>query len=190
MPPELWQVVAVAGSALTGWVAWVKGVSPAVRWISSVKDKMDDLYGEAERPGVPARPGMMERLAETDLAVAEIKAAIPGLTSALQEIQVRDAERAEAIRIIQYHVQPNHGNSAYDAMGRKVDDVAAKLDAIPRVEQAQLVLADSADKLGKRLDRVHEQIGGLIADKRAAHEEIRARLARIETHPQTEGEES
>ena len=177
MPPELWQVVAVAGSALTGWVAWVKGVSPAVRWISSVKDKMDDLYGEAERPGVPARPGMMERLAETDLAVAEIKAAIPGLTSALQEIQVRDAERAEAIRIIQYHVQPNHGNSAYDAMGKKVDAVAKKLDAIPRVEQAQLVLADSADKLGKRLDRVHEQIGGLIADKRAAHEEIRARLA-------------
>lgn len=190
MPPELWQVVAVGASGLTAWVTWVKGVAPAFRWASSMKDTLDDLYGEAERPGVPARPGMMERLAETDLAVAEIKAAIPGLTSALQEIQVRDAERAEAIRIIQYHVQPNHGNSAYDAMGRKVDDVAAKLDAIPRVEQAQLVLADSADKLGKRLDRVHEQIGGLIADKRAAHEEIRARLARIETHPQTEGEES
>ena len=190
MPPELWQVIAVAGSALTGWVAWVKGVAPAFRWASSMKDTLDDLYGEAERPGVPARPGIMQRQASTDLDVAEIKAAIPGLTSALQEIQVRDAERAEAIRIIQYHVQPNHGESAYDAMGEKVDAVAAQLAAIPRMEQAQVALADSTDKLGERLDKVHERIGGLIAEKRAAHDEIRARLSRIETHPQTEGEES
>ena len=128
MPPELWQVLAVAASALTAWVAWVKAVAPAFHWVSSVKDRMDDQYGEAARPGVPARPGMMQRLAETDLAVAEIKAAIPGLTAALQEIQDRDAIRAEAIRDIQYHVQPNHGESAYDAMGKKVDAVAKQIE--------------------------------------------------------------
>lgn len=52
---------AVSIIAGVGTVLW-RGVRGAVRLARRVNHFMDDWTGEEERPGVPARPGVMERV--------------------------------------------------------------------------------------------------------------------------------
>ena len=163
MPPELWQVIAVAGSALTGWVAWVKGVAPAFRWASSTKDRLDDFLGEPERPGVPARPGVMARLAEYDDR-------IEGMTTAL-------GEHAETLAKVKYHVMPNSGQSAYDKLSEKIDELAA---SVVQIADTQGHLARSQLEVAGAVDRLRE-------DKERAHDKMLRRLGRLEL---PHGEES
>ena len=53
--------VTVAAAALAGWV---------LRWAWLIATRttrfLDDYFGEAERPGMPARPGVMARLSRIE----------------------------------------------------------------------------------------------------------------------------
>lgn len=97
----------VTAAAYQGWLAlvalvgvigflWAK-VWPAVQRFTHF---VDDFVGEKERPGVPARPGVMERLQALEEALDEIR----------------------------YHVQPNGGRSAHDRLVARVDALVARLD--------------------------------------------------------------
>lgn len=81
------------------WAAAAAALVVVVRkvwpWLSRLKDFLDDLMGEPERPGVPARPGVMTRLAQHEVDIAEIRVA---------------AQQAA------HHSQPNGGSSAYDQL--------------------------------------------------------------------------
>lgn len=70
------------------------------RTFRRLMDLMDDWSGEAERPGVPGRPGVMERLRVIE----------------------------DRIESIEYHGQPNHGGSSYDAMMRAIKSISDKID--------------------------------------------------------------
>lgn len=86
-------LIAIVGVLVFIW----RKVWPYARRISHF---LDDFIGEEARPGVPARPGVMERLQNHELALAEIR----------------------------YHVQPNSGHSAHDRLVARVDALAAHLD--------------------------------------------------------------
>jgi hypothetical protein len=76
-------LVTVGGAAL--W-AWTQAKTQRLR-----NDRFDrDWYGETERPGVPARPGVLEQLYTVRTEVGEIKA----------------------------EVFPNHGSSIKDSVDR------------------------------------------------------------------------
>ena len=159
VPLELLGVVtAVAAGA---WL-WRAAIGPAVKRARAVGRQVEDFLeswqGRPARPGYPAEPGIPER-------VAGIEDLMPGWTTAL-------AEHTEAIEEIRYHIQPNHGGSAHDALSRKLDEVA---DRLGHVMDSQMTLASIVDRI--------EQ------DKRAAHEEILRRLKRVEHRPE-DGEES
>lgn len=99
--------MAISTTAVTIWgglaaLAGVLGflwrkVWPALRRFSHF---VDDFVGEEERPGVPARPGVLERLQTLEEALAEVR----------------------------YHVQPNGGRSAHDRLVARVDAMAALLN--------------------------------------------------------------
>jgi hypothetical protein len=50
-----------AGLALVGWV-----VRAVVRGVRRIVHVLDDLQGEEARPGVAARPGLMERMEKSE----------------------------------------------------------------------------------------------------------------------------
>lgn len=60
---------------------------------------LDDFLGEKSRPGVPARPGVLERLQSVEDALADIR----------------------------YHVQPNGGGSAHDRLLATIRAVQGEL---------------------------------------------------------------
>ena len=95
------QAITWALMLATVW-GFVAKVWPILR---DLVHSLDDLRGEPARPGVPRTPGIIERLTDVEQAVRD---------------------QGATINQINYHVKPNHGNSAYDALTRKVDDVAAQ----------------------------------------------------------------
>ena len=159
LPLELMGVVAAVAAG--AWL-WRSLLGPALKRARAVGRQIEDFLeswqGRPARPGYPAEPGIPER-------VAGIEELVPGWTTAL-------SEHTEAIEEIRYHIQPNHGGSAHDALVRKIDALGEHL---AHLTDAQLSLAGSVDRI--------EQ------DKRAAHEEILRRLQRVEHRPEG-GEES
>lgn len=137
-----------------------------------------DWEGEPGRDGKDPRPSFPTRM-------TEIEKLVPGLVSALDESRAMVSSQAELLEQVHYHVKSNGGESAWDTMAKKVDGVA----------NAQLAVADSMDRLADKttteLQQLRESTDARLieiqADKRAAHDEIRNRLARIET---PHGEES
>jgi hypothetical protein len=85
--------VALVGTVTTGMVI-------AVRWawriLSRIMSFLDDYFGEAPREGVPARPGVMARLAAMERSLAEVQA----------------------------ETKPNGGHSLRDVVHRTANDVA------------------------------------------------------------------
>lgn len=63
-------LVVIVG-AIFGAVRWAVGTS--ARQAKKFEQFYEDWYGEEARPGVPRRPGVMERLADQDQALADIK---------------------------------------------------------------------------------------------------------------------
>ncbi|WP_229713975.1 hypothetical protein [Streptomyces fuscichromogenes] len=68
---DAWLAIGASGLAV------VAGLAALVRWMRRIArgfgDFMDDWRGEAARPGVPGRPGVMERLALISHRVAAIE---------------------------------------------------------------------------------------------------------------------
>lgn len=82
---------AVAAVAIAGLIALVVRVWQGVRRIvDRVDDLADDWAGTLERPGVPARPGVMARLHRIE----------------------------ERVAAVEHELQPNSGSSLRDAVDR------------------------------------------------------------------------
>ncbi|MFD7052122.1 hypothetical protein ACFWBS_28075 [Streptomyces mirabilis] len=84
----------VWGGALSLLIGIGTAIWRVVRAVSHVTSRtgqfLDDWYGEGERPGVPARPGVMERLSNVE----------------------------GYLRSVQHEVRPNSGASLRDAVDR------------------------------------------------------------------------
>ena len=96
----------LAAAAVLVWVG-VK-IFPFLRKITHF---IDDVAGEPARPGVDARPGLMERL-----SVVEEKQ---------DEQSVSLAKQSAALAVVQHEVTTNHGSSLKDAvkkLERKFDE--------------------------------------------------------------------
>jgi septal ring factor EnvC (AmiA/AmiB activator) len=93
----------------------VKTVAPYIRkWMQLA----DDLNGTPARAGVPARPGMMERLASLDGKHEEQNAAI-------QDIKKEQTEQGKKLETIRHEVEFNNGSSVKDSAIRTENDVKA-----------------------------------------------------------------
>jgi len=88
---------ALAGAVTAASVLWLKVVKPMRLFMSRAETFWSDWAGVEDRPGVPGRRGMMERMANNELAVA----------------------------IISHEVQTNSGGSLKDAVKSTQSAVAA-----------------------------------------------------------------
>lgn len=98
-------ILGTAGIVSAVAVIWKQAILPIMHLVEEVKDFLGDWKGEPERPGVPRRPGVLERLEEHD----------------------------NDLRAIRTEVKPNGGASLRDAVNRtegKVNEVNKRLDSI------------------------------------------------------------
>lgn len=110
--PQFWvsmlpYLVSVVVALCLIWLA-VRRMAPGIRRIVHL---VDDLTGEPERPGVPARPGVMERLQQLDDRTAELK---PNGGSSIKDqvnrIDQRMSEISGRLRAVERHTcPPNRG---------------------------------------------------------------------------------
>lgn len=110
MPEWITDLISVAPwLAAIGVLIWVGvKVFPFLRKITHF---IDDVAGEPARPGVVARPGLMERL-----SVVEEKQ---------DEQSVSLAQQSAALAVVRHEVTTNHGSSLKDAvknLERKFDE--------------------------------------------------------------------
>lgn len=84
--------IAAALTAIT--VLVVKVGRPAVRMVGMLGEFLDDWRGASARPGVPARAGVMERLAELERATAELR---PNAGRSMADVVHRIDARAERV---------------------------------------------------------------------------------------------
>ncbi|ROO51087.1 hypothetical protein EDC02_5951 [Micromonospora sp. Llam0] len=94
--------------ALLAWCGLISAVGAAsgvivvaVRWMLRTMKRLgalaDDLLGEAERPGVPRRPGLMERVGAIEDRLGEVE------------------------RVVCRELRPNGGSSIKDQVARIAD---------------------------------------------------------------------
>lgn len=101
-----WLVAAVIIGLFVVWV--VRKIAPSLKKLT---DMADDFLGEKARPGVPARPGVMERLAAHEAA---------------QDDAAREQGAiADKLEVVRHELFPNSGTSLRDAVNR-IDE---KLDS-------------------------------------------------------------
>jgi hypothetical protein len=94
-PVDLAVTWSVAAAAIVGLAAMIwRGARGIARKLDHI---LDDWAGEEARPGVPARPGIVERI------------------SRMEERQVLAGERLDRI---EHELQPNSGSSLRDAVDR------------------------------------------------------------------------
>lgn len=73
MNPTVQSVLVGIGAIATIIAAVFTAIRSGGRKAKKIDDFLEDWYGEPERPGVPARPGVMERLAMHGADIATIK---------------------------------------------------------------------------------------------------------------------
>ena len=153
LPLELMGVVAAVAAGAWLWRAILGPALKRARAVGrQVEDFLESWQGRPGRPGYPPEPGVPERL-------RSIEDLVPGWTTALGKIE----DHTEAIEEIRYHVRPNHGGSAHDALSAKLD---ALTERVGHVMESQIAVAGAVDRLRE--------------DKERAHDEMLRRIARIE----------
>lgn len=65
----------------------VKGVRVAIGLLLRIEEFLDDWRGAPGRVGVPARPGVMQRLVDTDARQAAIEARLEAIEDAIGEVR-------------------------------------------------------------------------------------------------------
>lgn len=99
-------------------------------WLRKIMHFIDDVSGEPARAGVPARPGLMERL-----TVVEEK---------------QDAQ-ATALGVIKHEVTTNHGSSLKDAV-KSIDVAVADLASWQeKHEKKSDAIVDRIDGIDKHI---------------------------------------
>jgi hypothetical protein len=96
---------AVAVVCAAAFALW-RVLRALVRIIARVDEVVDDWTGTPARPGVSARPGLMERVS-----------AIEGQTCQIPDL-------AERVRAIEHEMHPNGGDSLRDQLDIVVREVA------------------------------------------------------------------
>lgn len=86
-----WEIVVAAALVLAFLVRSVRKAWPHFRRFGHF---LDDWTGEEERPGVPARPGVMDRLGQLESATRELK---PNGGGSLKDAVNRIDERTEQL---------------------------------------------------------------------------------------------
>lgn len=124
MPPWITTLLAIAGgiATISGAVVAVRQATPVVRTIIGV---FNDFAGEPARPGVEARPGVIESLSiikTVQAAQGEAQAAQGEELAAIKQTQT---EQGEKLAAVQHELHPNSGLSLRDAVDRL--EKAAKL---------------------------------------------------------------
>ena len=115
-------------------VAFVRLVWPVLKKWS---DLADDLLGEKARPGVPARPGLMERM---------------------QSVEGEQKRQGDDLALVKHEVMPNTGTSLNDAV-RRTEKHARELDG--KVEAAldwQKQHEAKSDAIVARVDKIEKEI--------------------------------
>ncbi len=133
----IWVGVALAG------LKWVK---PALKQIG---DFLGDWQGQPARPGVDARPGVMEQLGTLKTDVNTLKTDVD-----LARVLARDA--AESAADAAHHSKPDHGDSSYDKLMKKIDGINA---AITASEADRKALHKHSDEQSEILRAVVDHLG-------------------------------
>jgi hypothetical protein len=96
-------------SLLGGIFIAIRKVSPSIRRVGYL---LDDWFGEDARPGVPPRPGVMERLQAHDVAVqaftnhAELLTRLEAINMAVHEVGTDASDSAARVeKMLNRHIQ-------------------------------------------------------------------------------------
>lgn len=88
---------------IVGIITIIGAIIACARWtyrqVSSLQDLLEDWRGEEERPGVPGRLGVMERLDRIE----------------------------KTVNSAAFNSQPNHGTSAYDDHTRLLKEILERV---------------------------------------------------------------
>lgn len=103
------QEIVGASIALVLVATVVRKLWPGVRRVMHL---VDDLAGESERPGVPARPGLMERMAA---------------------VEDGQSDMSEKVDVIHHEVLPNSGTSLRDEVTRNTEGIKSAHDRIDQL---------------------------------------------------------
>jgi tetrahydromethanopterin S-methyltransferase subunit G len=94
------------------------GIIKITKFFKKAVHFFDDFLGESERPGVPPRPGMSERISSVEFCIKKID-------NRLEDIEGKVAK-------INYELQPNSGFSVKDAINRiekRINEIEDKRNA-------------------------------------------------------------
>lgn len=116
-----------------------------------IMQMVEDFNGTAERPGVPARPGVMARMSS---------------------MEIRDAARDTQLEVIHAEVNYNHGGSikdAVDRMDKRLEGVDAdvrvlkdqNVEKLARLGQIETTISNLHGQYVDRMEGVDSAIKGL-----------------------------
>lgn len=130
-------IVLIVIGVVLRWV--ITTGAPALKKLT---DMADDFLGEPSRPGVDARPGVMERLKAAE--VAQVTAAREQAAIAREQTAI-----AEKLEVVRHEMFPNSGASLRDAVdnqGRAIARIDEKLAAdYERIEAVEETVAEIVD---------------------------------------------
>jgi tetrahydromethanopterin S-methyltransferase subunit G len=93
------------------------GIIKVTKFFKKTVHFFDDFLGEEERPGVPTRPGMSERISNMESCIKKVD-------SRLEDIEGKVVK-------INYELQPNSGMSIKDAINRiekRVNEIEVRVN--------------------------------------------------------------
>lgn len=118
---------------LVTWLTVAGGIFVSLKWVIPLGRKVshfiDDVAGEPERPGVPARPGLMERV------------------TSIEQTQTKHGQTIDTVR---HELFPNSGKSMRDQTNRmeqkldrdneRISELSRRLDE--HITQANLIISN------------------------------------------------